>query len=855
MRSRIWKVCRGHLKWITDQMETTDGLIDSHYWATGRPIRATADSPLPKKSLMETPFHIIKTAEFCRIAKDENTRKEIGAKPEFKRIIKKWVEILDKENKHGVYAFSRPRKETPIHSFYFPDHAMIWWAARSVEYLGLGQELWVKKSVHIARHKPRSMSYFSDEIRANITKRFTTENPVLKKRMIAMSRSPIETRFLIREKEAIIFPAIDLGLFNKSLTPLQSNDSQKIDVWTNTVDCQAHHEYNQDSQWDHPLQFALAIIMSSTGTCINSKSTTEMLLYSKSILLNSSSPNGIFPGQLGEDKEPAIFKKDIMRDSYWHATFEVPYILWKYVEVLSTNDFVTSGSSDISDADVSTLATATQQAAYVTSAELNQALEKMFERLNGAFSVPGMSTVNGKIAMKKSVAFKNVDHTNIVELQDEWMYNEPTFFKFEYNFPKDNDLKKVVWDEHLSGAGKIIANVAAHIKQDTATSVEENQTMGYIINVPRHRSIKKYDTLPIDTNTDMYKHVGSKRTPEKAKKRLLHFCKADSTTALICYLASSERPEISSFFDRHAAYDKFFFEDITPGTNKWITEFHLSFYRIVDYGIQPKVSGIPPLEEIEYPNPHIGDKRQISRSVISFRFDGDYFDRYWTCHFFEFSSKQLPQSAWEKRKVNNQFSDISKVKANPWRQRRILELILVSNMMQEILCYSQGIVEEIKKSIQNSAQGSNVSQQAQAPALLDTLDLFTRVNNEKFVSTSRLWYKFQHILQIVENDIQENLVKIELWNDRERARGQDKPRWTQSDERDYRPIISKLKANNDHIYHELKRCHVNMTSFNASLSRNLDKMRGDLELRGADDIRLFTCDSHLCSCWLCHWHI
>lgn len=151
-------------------METTDGLIDSHYWATGRPIRATADSPLPKKSLMETPFHIIKTAEFCRIAKDENTRKEIGAKPEFKQIIKKWVEILDKEKKHGVYAFSRPRKETPIHSFYFPDHAMIWWAARSVEYLGLGQELWVKKSVHIARHKPRSMSYFSDEIRANITK-------------------------------------------------------------------------------------------------------------------------------------------------------------------------------------------------------------------------------------------------------------------------------------------------------------------------------------------------------------------------------------------------------------------------------------------------------------------------------------------------------------------------------------------------------------------------------------------------------------------------------------------------------------------------------------------------------------
>lgn len=237
MRSRIWKVCRGHLKWITDQMETNAGLVDSQYWATGRPIGTEHGSPLPQKSLMETPFHIIKVAEFCRIAEDREAREEVQRNPKLIEIIRKWVATLDGENKHGLYAFPRPRTEAPIHSFYFPDHAIIWWATKSVESLGLGQELQVERSACVAKYKPRNMSYSSDEIRTNTIKRFTTENPVLKKRMIAISRNTIETRFLIREKETVLFSALDLGLLDKSLSPLKSGGSEKSNTWANTVDC------------------------------------------------------------------------------------------------------------------------------------------------------------------------------------------------------------------------------------------------------------------------------------------------------------------------------------------------------------------------------------------------------------------------------------------------------------------------------------------------------------------------------------------------------------------------------------------------------------------------------------------
>ncbi|UKZ68575.1 uncharacterized protein TrAtP1_009600 [Trichoderma atroviride] len=852
MRSRIWKVCRGHLKWITGQMKAKAGIVESHYWATGKPIEAKYGSSLPQKSLMETPFHIIKVAEFCRITKDKNALEEMRKNLGNTKIIGNWVKTLDRENKHGLYAFPRPRKEAPIHSFYFPDHAIIWWAAKSVEYLGLGQELQIETSACAAKHKPRNMSYSSDDIRTNIIKRFTTENPVLKKRMIAISRNTIETRFLIREKEIVLFSALDQGLLDESLSPSKSNSSEKIDVWANTMACQAQHEDNQNTQWDHPLQFALAIIMSSNGIRINSKPSAEMMHHSKTILLNSSSLNGLFPGQLDGYKEPAIFMKDIMCDSYWRVTFEVPYILWKYSKASSTSEANNTGYSNISTIQASTDAQSTKPpASYITSTEFNQAFDKLFEHLNAAFFSPGLSTTNGKLAIKKSVPFKTfIDQNNIVELPDEWMYTEPKFFDFNCNLSRDCNLSEVVYGnevlamskkETFHRVGNVIANAIDLLKQDNKFLNPESPIMGYIVDVPRGSPANREYTKPlIISNPKIYEYVGGKRTPELSKKRLFHFFKADLATALICYLASSEKSNISSFFDRHAAYDKYFFDDVTPETNKWVTEFHLSFYRILARDIS-KPTGIPLLEEINYPHPRLVDGRRISRAVISFRFDGDYFDRYWTCHFFEFNPKELSESKWEPRKVvEKHFGAISK--ANPWRQRRVLELLIVGSMLQEILFYSQEILEEIKKSIQNSAKGPyrGLRQQPPASALLDTFDLFTKIDNGRFVAISRLWYKFQHILQIVENDLQENLAKITLWNDRERARGHDKPRWTKSDERDYRPIISKLQANNNHKYHELQRCYVNITSFNASLSTNLDKMRGDLELRGADDIRLFT---------------
>ncbi|RFU72773.1 mg2+ transporter -like zinc transport [Trichoderma arundinaceum] len=836
-------------------METDKGSVYPHHWAGGQKMDNCDDNPkFPKRSLMDTPFHIIKAAEFRRITQDETLPDPQSG---LKNIIRYWVKNLDAGNKLRMYAFPRPREER-LRTFYFPDHALIWWAAKSVEVLGLASELHVLDSASSTESRQRSMSYLSQEIQANVIKRFITENPVLKKRMIAISRSPLETRFLLRMKETILFDAMDLGLFDEGEAAWVPNDwGNKLAVWTNTVDCQPQHEDNQDSEWDHPLQFALAMIMAVKNKCINSRPTDQMYEFSKTVLLDSSSPNGLFPGQLDEDKEPILFHGQIMRDSYWHTTFEVPYILWKYRQFTAIIKEAESDKGCKLKADDGTelkadgtpkpgdpLNTdATQPVTTLGSPKLSQTLEKVLKRLQCTTVVPEASTANKRLTIKKSVPFRNIiDQSNIVELPDEWLYSEPEFFRYHYDISEDTVQQDV---EILKSKkiGAVMDNAVKTIsRQGTATNSPTADVRGYIINVPRSDSDKEMMKTDVDQNSTIYKCLCRKRTPENAKKRIFHFFRASSKTALICYLSSAERPEISSFFDRHASYDKYFSEDITAALNKWVTEFHLSFYQIISSEMTSIVIGIPRFEEIKYPYARVPDRRRISRAVMSFRFDGDFVDRYWTCHFFEFNPRKTLLADNDQEKVTDRRINGS-LKAHSWEQRRILELILFKDMMQEILNCSQEILKEIKKSVQSSPKLVNdngTGQQATASALLDTLDLFTKVNNKELVSTSQLWHKFQHILEVVEDDLGENLAKITLWMERGKDRSQDRPRWTPSDERDYRPIISKLMALNRHALHDLERCHVNITSFKASLSRNLEIMRSDLELRGADDIRLFT---------------
>ncbi|UKZ67287.1 uncharacterized protein TrAtP1_008449 [Trichoderma atroviride] len=661
----------------------------------------------------------------------------------------------------------------------------------------------------------RKLSYTSTKIRTNILKRFTTKNTQSNQRMLTSLRSPTGTEFLLRLEDTVLFDADNLGLFEKTTTPANTNGwDNKIDVWKSMIDFQMDQLGSEDIDWIHPLQFAQAMMMSAKDWDIGSTpkdQMTKMFDFSKSVLLESSSCNGLFPGQLDENKESALFSEELESEDYWNTTFELPYILWTY----------------------------RMQPKIASRTLPRQRLTKSRPTSNAEYQ-EGFTDDN-------NIPFDNiVDARNIVEYTDEWMYNEPKFFGLEYG-----DLKSSVEkfrankkDIHVKVMLKIIRNQAQH---------PDGKVKGYLIDVPKSKSLREKDeyTTPkisgtqISKNSEMYGLLAKKRLPEEAKKRLVHFYGPNRETALICYLASSEQDEISIFFQRHALYDKYFFDETTPILNTWETELHLSFYRITDENSTPKAPGISPQDKIEFPHSYQqSESKWIGRAVMSFRFDGDVFDRYWTCHFFECGSQRAENEGdFESLGIPNLKTAKNSSKEHPWKQRQVLELLLFDEILREMLKSTQHILKSAKGEVLRNPK-KNPSSNAQTISLTsplsDPLDLFQEVNGAVFDSTTQLWRKLHHILQVVEDDLSENLTIIGHWKDRQASRAPNRPRWTLKDERGYRSDIYKLLASNEQKIIKLKRCYADIESFKTLLSKRLEITRQDLDLRRANDLRLFT---------------
>ncbi|KAL3292644.1 mg2+ transporter zinc transport protein [Colletotrichum asianum] len=320
VRGRIFKVLYGHIKWLFQKANSSGGPFCPNYWASGAEIHEWEDNFwLPKRSLVDTPFQIIKACDLVTtIGKD----KLPWLFSKLSAAIEVWIRNLDEINKMGLHAFPRYDKEA-TDSFYLTDHALIWRAIRAAEVAY--PKLKFKGSAS-------NISYSSQILQRSIIKRFTTENPQSKKRMIAVVRSPIQSRFLLRSRDTALFPTVDLGFFETPESEKHNTDPQlRSQLWTSTLDCQKNHEDNEDIlKWRDPLRFALSIIMAGKNKPMNSGFENETHEHALSVLLKGSSANCLFSGWLDDNHEPVVYESERLRDRYWEVTFEIPYLLWKY---------------------------------------------------------------------------------------------------------------------------------------------------------------------------------------------------------------------------------------------------------------------------------------------------------------------------------------------------------------------------------------------------------------------------------------------------------------------------------------------------------------------------------------------
>lgn len=432
---------------------------------------------------------------------------------------------------------------------------------------------------------------------------------------------------------------------------------------------------------------------------------------------------------------------------------------------------------------------------------------------------------------------------------------------------------------------------------DNKSKKHENVSDEDLSAIQRHlnAALEQQESLeqPRVNNLSIKMHLNKDRTMRHAKKRIIWLPTGDKETALLCYLASStaEKDSMLRFFEKHASHEKYFFDGASVALNKWETELHLSFFRRATPGKEDKrkaflqrrkeqiskVSFVE-IEESER-DPRVGTVF-LMQETISFRFVGDFFDRVWTCHFLDNQQqeeRQMTSAGYSneyQRIIAKRFSDhmctlYHTAQTNGihgtdhWKQRKVLELLLLGDILEEVHVSTEDILEWVKDRVlqrsmlkpeKNLSRGNieAVPLSPSQPAVngsfplnsvaesVRSVQLLRMANNENYSAISDNWRLFEQILQAIEDDLGGNIETIAQWTRREEERGSEKPRWTLRDERRYRATITRMTVSNQRKIREIERLKARIKAFRESLPGRLESVRDDISFRGSENINLFT---------------
>lgn len=880
-RSRIRNTCKGHLQWVAEL--NRNKLFASNLWVDGKIIEPNERTDLPSDSPANIPTHILKVTEFLAVFKEQEREDFIFVSEWLPSFVKSWIENLLETKNHLATTWQHIPDDPDIAKYRLSDHVWIWKALQSVEQLirkveeinpplpDSNKENILELKNHLPNTKRRGdgaspwLKFTSDELRKQILRKFTLENDILK-RMLSTTRSARETRYLFHSRDTVLYYGMEWGFF-------QDDAQQVSELWELLVQSQIDHdEGNDEVQWDNPLRYALALLMGVEDHQLDKNySVKDMNARAKPVLLESSSKSGLFPGQIDvTTKEPVIFDGEIFRDSYFHAGFEIPYVLLSVESKLrlrteSTGDYQAGERGQLDNEEGNTAIEkeketkgseailgpsrspardrkskhrSTRRPSVVLSPLVTDMVDLFQSHLelngkrvsaaanDGVWNIrPDGRAIPAVRTLKRNMPYSRfVDLSNIVELSEEWLYAYPGFLNFQP--PNDKDAATILKQADGATIAKCIEGKTS--KDDTREfSIKDlfNEspvpvTFG-TLDVPKGKKQGKKtpsDSLVLLWKDKPYKEVWeymqTKRTAEVAKKRCIFLepgdCTGDCRVAALCYLAShdTEREHISQFFDRHGKVGEYINDDTIVASNFWETEVHLSFYQLFKgKSTEHKFTPVRAVESEEFS--FLEDGSLISEAAMSFRIIGDYFDRYWTCHTIE---------------TYFLVAEETNISDSYWQQRKVLELILFERILSRVRLGAGDII----RAIQNCARkkidvGEN--------------HLSGRLRFEDLTIA-----KLQEILQVLvvlRNNFATVLEIVELWKDRESTK-KERARWTRSDEQKYRRPIQKRLALQERCISDLKNQHAKIEFLITLVTSAQEAVRSAMSLREAQNIRLFT---------------
>ncbi|PYH84397.1 hypothetical protein BO82DRAFT_304496 [Aspergillus uvarum CBS 121591] len=809
MCGRIKRTCKGHLEWVFNL--DPDASSSANVWIDGQIINLSGSyTSVPNDNPSILPCHIIKATEYIMVFQDsadfEFVCKGLGS------LCKEWFLRLNRTKNRRTPTWQHSQS-SDVPFYRLGDHLWIWKALKGLEevldlvefqrdklaadidsavcddFLKLRQHMHDLMAEKRERRQPmtaekrESHIYFnSEDVRKENIKRFTVRNEVFNKRMLSVTRSANETRFLLHSRDTVLYYGGLWGFFGG-----------QEDLIHEMLNIQAGHDDSlcDEVEWSNPLRYGLALLWSSWNYQLTGgNAPDQMVKRAKRVLLGSSCATGLFPGNLNEEKKGTIFNDEAHRDFYFHAGFEVPYILLKSLDPNGVEFLPRKKKEDYAALNSATVTT--HQQVYRESRIPN---DQSFQ------SRTGTQLVSVPLTLRKQNPYgTSLDVNIIVDVPDEWLFKDPDFLDF---IPPDSleDRIDIVKDAAdvlgLVDGGKSVCEGMERLKtndwKDPAgvrqiRSQYAAESLAIVLDIRKSNGNKqiddKYSVLRVaDGHFDSFtSHLLSKRLLDASKKRVVYIRIPTCEMNAICYLATPEhdRPSFASFVQRHCDIKtSFFHDDVVVETNSWVTEFHCRFFRAVDkkywershaHRQTERGGGAAPARRYSRRLasklcPPLGKGLVLVDDVFSLSMVGDWCDRHWTCHVLETStaSNDLFKRDWFRD--NLEFT-----------QRKVLELTLVNKLLIDFHQSTREILRRVEQDSHSSALGMSEE-------LYSTMSFKNR-KQELLDET------FQ-VLCRVKDSITGVRTLIDDWKQRESSQGRERPRWTRSDEQKHGQVLRK----------------------------------------------------------------
>lgn len=459
--------------------------------------------------------------------------------------------------------------------------------------------------------------------------------------------------------------------------------------------------------------------------------------------------------------------------------------------------------------------------------------------------------------LKKTMPFSSIlDDGSIVHLDNEWLYEYPDFLltpdlqwktmqaqliRSLSQRPSERSGLPALGDSDTY-APDIIKEQLRQYLENPHTEVKLSSTPDaktYAAQIPKQKYRNHQAEGPNEdwfpeyfclSNQKLWDHVLSgKRTAWTAKKRFIWLPRANSETALLCWMASieNERIPMALFFDRHWRYESHLWDDTTRQSNTWQTELHLSFYTLVDAEVEGG-KGFPAPITFAFSG---ASSKMIAHAAMGFRFDGDFFDRYWTCHFIQHipGIEADSEIEWDfEFHRNGAGAGLNNEKQ--WWQRKVLEIHLLNRILTEIMSGATIIMRQVGEELR--LEEKNLSNLSLA---------FLNMMNKKIPHPSNdRWPDIQIILRAVDDELTSALGVLKKWQSRETDRGKEQPRWTRNDERKYRGYINKFQAQTERHIWGLEMSRDGAHKLLETITTKQEQLRTEAEARHEGNIRNFT---------------